>query len=263
LGRVGARRRRRRPARSGDPGEGDGIPTLGEPNFDRTDLNESDQIGLTGFKLSRIVPGEGNPSSEVDNIWFFTDENKWPERLYQQFTDPDPSVRFGPGLASNYNIAFLFASGPFDLAAGQTERFSLALAYGADLTELAARCRPCRRSTRELPFRRAADRADCDRRVGRRLRAAELGRRRRARHRPGHRTGRLRGIPIYRSTDPDFRDPKVIFTGTGSEPIYNGRPIAQFDLIDGISGYSEQSVEGWRSTSGPRAASRTPGPTTA
>ncbi len=37
-------------AETGDTGEGDGMPTAGEPNFDRTDLNESDQIGLTGFK---------------------------------------------------------------------------------------------------------------------------------------------------------------------------------------------------------------------
>ena len=36
----------------------------------------------------------------------------------------------------NYNIGFLFASGPFPLEAGRRERFSLALAYGDDLTEL-------------------------------------------------------------------------------------------------------------------------------
>ena len=41
-----------------------------------------------------------------------------------------------------------------------------------------------------------------------------------------------------------FRDPKVISTGTGSGPIGNGKPIAQFDLIDGISGFSEDMVEG-------------------
>src|SRR5688572_17413672 len=37
-----------------DTGENDGVPTAGEPNFDRTDITESDQIGLTGFKLNRI-----------------------------------------------------------------------------------------------------------------------------------------------------------------------------------------------------------------
>ena len=47
-------------------------------------------------------------------------------------------MRFDQPLASNYNIGFLFASGPFKLKAGKTERFSLALAYGADLGELRA-----------------------------------------------------------------------------------------------------------------------------
>ena len=37
-------------ANTGDSGESDGIPTDGEPNFDSTDPNESDQIGLTSFE---------------------------------------------------------------------------------------------------------------------------------------------------------------------------------------------------------------------
>ena len=40
-------------------GEGDGIPTAGEPNFDDTDLNESDQIGLTGLQDQPHRPGPG------------------------------------------------------------------------------------------------------------------------------------------------------------------------------------------------------------
>ncbi|RIK53455.1 hypothetical protein DCC62_32315 [candidate division KSB1 bacterium] len=119
-----------------DTGEGDGIPTNGETNFDRTDLHESDQIGLTGFKFNRIRAGAGNPSQDVDGIVFFDDGRNWPKRLYDQFSDPDPAKRFDPPLALNYNIGFVFASGPFTLKAGRTERFSLALAFGADLEEL-------------------------------------------------------------------------------------------------------------------------------
>jgi hypothetical protein len=33
-----------------DRGESDGMPTAGEPNFDQTDVDESDQIGLTSFE---------------------------------------------------------------------------------------------------------------------------------------------------------------------------------------------------------------------
>ena len=34
-----------------DEGEGDGLPTDGEPNFDKTDKDESDQIGLTAVSI--------------------------------------------------------------------------------------------------------------------------------------------------------------------------------------------------------------------
>jgi hypothetical protein len=119
-----------------DTGEGDGIPTAGEPNFDRTDLNESDQIGLTGFKMNRIKAGAGNPDPTTDGILFYTDANTWPARLYSKFTDPYAPARFDSALAANYNIGFLFASGPFALKAGKRERFSLALAFGSDLAEL-------------------------------------------------------------------------------------------------------------------------------
>ena len=118
-------------AETGDTGEGDGQPTNGEPNFDRTDLNESDQIGLTGFKMNRIRAGVGNPDPTADNVLFYTDNQNWPQRLYEKFTDPFVPARFDSALAANYNLGFLFASGPFTLKAGQTERFSLALAFGA------------------------------------------------------------------------------------------------------------------------------------
>ncbi|MEO8398871.1 MAG: hypothetical protein ABI550_03540, partial [Ignavibacteriaceae bacterium] len=115
-----------------DTGELDGLPTEGEPNFDKTDIDESDQIGLTGFKMNRIRAGNG--VGQVDNIIFFDNESHWPERLYKLFTSPDSS--FDAPLVLNYNIGFLFASGTFILPAGKRERFSLALGFGGDLREL-------------------------------------------------------------------------------------------------------------------------------
>src|SRR5262249_18719293 len=105
-----------------DTGEGDGIPTAAEPNFDRTDLNESDQIGLTGFKYNRIKVGEDNhdPNAGTDGVLFYTETQNWPERLYRKFTDPDSSVRFDTQVANDYNIPFLFTSAPFKLQPGQT-----------------------------------------------------------------------------------------------------------------------------------------------
>jgi hypothetical protein len=128
-----------------DAGEGDGIPTAGETNFDATDLNESDQIGLTGFKQNRIKAGQGNPDPTTDGILFYTETQNWPERLYRQFTNPDSAARYDQALAANYNIGFLFASGPFKLKPGQTERFSLALAFGGDLDALRRRVKTVQR----------------------------------------------------------------------------------------------------------------------
>jgi len=228
-----------------DSGEGDGIPTNGETNFDRTDLHESDQIGLTGFKYNRIRPGAGNPNQDVENLVFFDDGKNWPKRLYDQFTDPDPAKRFDPPLALNYNIAFLFASGPFTLRAGKTERFSLALAFGADLEELENTV-----STVQLIYNanyqfavpppmptltaEAGDgyvRLSWDDQAERGIDAVTL-------------ENDFEGYRIYRATDPEFRDPKVISTGRGTGPLGNGRPIAQFDLVNHKKGFSPQVVEG-------------------
>jgi len=230
---------------SGDTGEGDGRPTTGEPNFDRTDLNESDQIGLTGFKMNRIRAGQGNPNQETDNVLFYTDQANWPERLFTQFSDPDSTDRFDPPLAENYNIGFLFASGPFTLAAGKTERFSLALAYGGDLGEL-RRTVDVVQQIYNANYRFAVPPPlpTATAEVGDgfvRLSwddVAERG--------ADPVTGEFdfEGYRIYRSTDPEFRDPQVIMTGTGSGPIGNGRPIVQFDLVDGRTGFSDLTVEG-------------------
>ncbi|MBI5726858.1 MAG: hypothetical protein HY965_03325, partial [Ignavibacteriales bacterium] len=57
-------------------------------------------------------------------------------------------------------------------------------------------------------------------------------------------TNDFEGYKIFRSTDPAFLDPQIIYTGTGSSPIGNGRPLAQFDLANKIGGYSKTIVEG-------------------
>jgi hypothetical protein len=228
---------------TGDTGESDGRPTNGETNFDRTDIDESDQIGLTGFKMNRIRAGSGNPSTEVDQIVFFDDGKQWPRRLYNIFTNPDSS--FDAPLALNYNIGFLFASGPFVLEAGKTERFSLALGFGQNLRELRNTTKVVQQIYKAnyqfavppptptlqayagdgfvtLNWDNAAERA----------------------YDPITNNNDFEGYRIYRSTDPAFLDPQVIYTATGTRPIGNGKPLAQFDLINNISGFSQTTVEG-------------------
>ncbi len=225
-----------------DPGEGDGIPTSGEPNFDRTDLHESDQIGLTGFKMNRIRAPAGQAT---DNIVFYDDSNHWPQKLYEQFSNPDPAQRFDNTQVRNYNIGFLFASGPFTLRSGRTERFSLALAYGADLLELRETVRVVQRIyNANYQFATPPNLPTVTAESGdgyARLSWDDLAERGAD---PVTLENDFEGYRVYRSTDPDFRDPRVIVTGRGTGPIGNGKPIAQFDLVNDRKGFSKQVVEG-------------------
>ena len=232
-------------AETQDQGEGNLMPDAGEPNFDRTDLNESDQIGLTGFKMNRIKPGEDNPDRTTDGILFYTDDQNWPSRLYRKFTDPNPAARFDSALASNYNIAFLFASGPFRLAAGKTERFSLALAYGADLIELRETVHTVQliyNANYQFAVPPPAPTVTAEGGDGF-VRLSWTDESERA-FDPVTDEYDFEGYRIYRSTDPDFLDARVVTDGRGTDYIGNGRPIAQFDLADAKRGYSRKTIRG-------------------
>jgi hypothetical protein len=226
-----------------DTGEEDGRPTNGEPNFDRTDIDESDMIGLTGFKMNRIRAGVGNPSTEVDQIVFFDDGRNWPRRLFNIFTDPDSA--FDVPLVLNYNIGFLFASGPFILDIGTTERFSLAMGFGQDLRELRVTTQVVQQIYKaNYQFAVPPPMPVVEAYAGDGFVTLTWGNISERAFDPITSENDFEGYRIYRSTDPTFLDPQVILTGTGTRPIGNGRPIAQFDLINGISGFSQTTVEG-------------------
>jgi len=230
---------------TGDTGEGDGIPTAGEPHFDQTDKDESDQIGLTGFKMNRIKAGEGNPNPATDDILFYTDSHLWPQRLWQHFTDLNPAARFDSAVASNYNIGFLFASGPFKLPPGAHERFSLALGYGQDLTELRETVRTVQliyNANYQFAVPPSTPTVSGEAGDGYvRLSWDDVAERSLD---PVTNEFDFEGYRIYRSTDPEFRDPQVVATGSNSLWLPNGKPTAQFDLKDGKAGWSRKTIGG-------------------
>jgi hypothetical protein len=223
-----------------DLGEGDGIPTAGEPDFDQTDKDESDQIGLTGFQMNRIKGP--SPADPVDAIVFF---GIWPPVLYQKWTDPVPANRFDVPVVLNYNIAFLFASGTFRLPPGDHERFSLALAYGGDLSELKTVVRTVQQIYNANyqfavpPPIPTATAETGDHYV--RVMWTDVSERGID---PVTRKNDFEGYRVYRSTDPEFRDPRVITNALGTDKFGNGVPMAQFDLVNGIKGFSNQQIEG-------------------
>lgn len=103
-----------------DFGQGDGFPTNGEPNFDATDVHESDLIGLTSTSVYQL--GDGGTGGG----WPKDDEQMW-NRL--QAANFDTSLQ-------NANISLTMGSGPFLLNSGATQRISSALIFGDDFEDL-------------------------------------------------------------------------------------------------------------------------------
>ncbi|MEJ2614665.1 MAG: hypothetical protein P8Z35_06890 [Ignavibacteriaceae bacterium] len=96
-----------------DMGEGDGKPTAGEPHFDKTDVNESDQIGLTSFNFFNQTASPPMNNNEI--LW---------NRMKPGYFDVIPLLP--------QDGDFIYSSGYFPLLPYRTERFSLALVFGAD-----------------------------------------------------------------------------------------------------------------------------------
>ena len=96
-----------------DMGENDGMPTAGEPHFDKTDVNESDQIGLTSFNFFNQT--QSPPMNNNETLW---------NRMLPGYFDVIPALP--------QDGDFIYSSGYFPLLANHTERFSLALVFGAD-----------------------------------------------------------------------------------------------------------------------------------
>ncbi len=231
-----------------DGSEGNGLPDVGEPNFGKTDPDESDQIGLTGFKMNRIGPGKGNPSTEVDDIQFAMGLGRiqnWPQRLYEMFSSSDPATRFDASVVINYNIGFLFASGPFTLKSERTERFSLALAFGDDLGELRRTVAVVQAIyNANYQFSTPPPTPTVKAEAGDRYVQLTWDDVAENATNPIVGYNAFEGYRIYRSTDPEFLDTKVILTARGTTMGGNGKPMAQFDKKDGRQGFTVTTVEG-------------------
>jgi hypothetical protein len=186
----------------------------------------------------------GQPGPDRGRCLFYTDAQTWPARLYQKFSDPYAPARFDSALAANYNIGFLFASGPFTLLAGQHERFSLALAFGADLNELKSTVATVQQIyNANYQFAVPPPMPTLAAEAGDGFVACRGTTWRSAAWTPSPVLNDFEGYRIYRSTDPEFRDPQILTTGQGAD-IGLKKPTRIFDLADGRRGYSQKAVEG-------------------
>lgn len=206
-----------------DEGEGDGIPTQGEPNFGMTDIDESDQIGLTSVDI--FATHEIEPKDD-EEIWNSMADFTFNSELQQSLT------------------SLIYGSGPIALPAGETRDFSIAMVFGENLDDLIRN-----KNTVQLIYN--SNYSFFSPPLKPRLKAI-----------PGDAKVTLywdrraeesvdvflnfkkdfEGYKIYRSTDPSFLEIKVVTDAYGNSVFRI--PLATFDLIDGITGPDPVTVAG-------------------
>jgi hypothetical protein len=214
-----------------DKGEKDGRPTPGEPHFDKTDVNESDMVGLTSFNL---YPW-GNDYRQWDD-----------EKMWQIFT-PGSFITSAVG-----NVELSYGSGYFPLLPNSTERFSIGY--------IAASAEPTGQDTAQLyrtkanvskayelnyNFAKAPDIPTVKAVAGdhkvtlfwdsnAELSVDPIS------SDPGGKD--FEGYKIYRSTDPGWNDATPITDGYGG--VIFRKPIVQFDLNNGVKGFAQIPTQG-------------------
>jgi hypothetical protein len=209
---------------TGDTGEGDGLPSPGEPHFDATDKDESDQIGLTAFDVFYIGTG----------VAFYKDEEIWNRISYSHF---DTQLQNG-------NIAFLFGSGQFPLAPQQTERFSVCLIFGENQDDIFRNKQVVQTIYNENynfarpPEKPKVQAVASDKRVTLYWDdAAEM-----SYDVFSDPPWDFEGYKIYRSTDPGFLDARIITNAFGEKSFY--QPVAQFDIRNSVEGFFPLELQG-------------------
>jgi hypothetical protein len=216
-----------------DFGENDGLKTAGvklsdgtvdplrpgEPNFELTDLDESDQIGLTSFRSWR-----------------------WTERLLRD--DEATWYLLDSGFVDNSipnfsDVIFLYGSGRIRLnksgSDGSIKRFSIALLMGVDLNDLLTTAQTVQLIyNQNYQFYRPPDKPTVTAVPGDKKVTLYWDNIAESSVDPiaGH---DFEGYVIYRSTDPQFADINTITDGKGTsllyEPLKNSLGVeARFDV---------------------------------
>lgn len=222
-----------------DEGEGDGRPTIGignlpgEPNFGKTDKDESDQIGLTGFEIFPV------------HYYELTNEKQnWD--VFRQSRNPNDDP---PSPVVGGNLGMFFASGPFKLEAGQTENYSMALLFADDLETLARRKRTVQNIyNNDYRFAIPPNKPTLTATPGDGKVTLRWDDHAEKSWDPFLQEYDFEGYQIYRSTEAKFREALTITNAYGDEFYYlpmslDGR-LAQFDLVNEYQGLHPVDEEG-------------------
>jgi hypothetical protein len=210
-----------------DLGEGDGVPTPGETNFDQTDISETDMLGLTSFTLYNWP-----------DIPLYDDQVVW-DNIKPGFLDD---------LLQTTNVELLYGSGYFPMKPDQIQRLSIGLMCGIDLEDFLENKSWVSRAYDENYNFSKAPRIPTltavagDNRVTLYWDSIAEDTTNATFKDPV--TGwDFEGYRIYRSTDPGFNDMKKITDGKGTESSARWF-LAQFDIENDYEGYATVPVKG-------------------
>jgi len=221
-----------------DGTEGNGKPDQGEPNFGILDKDESDQLGLTGFAIYAVHLYELN-----------RDEENW--QVLSALPTPHGQSLVGVNLA-NYFSSYLFSmQGRNTYSAsvgtlqetGETERFSMGLIFGIDQDDLFRRKRTVQQIyNANYRFAKPPDKPIVKAIPGDGRVTLYWDNRAELTFDAFYQKYNFEGYRIYRATDPNFLETKIITDAYGKATFR--QPIAQFDLIDGVEGLHPIDVNG-------------------
>lgn len=207
------------PGPDSDGTEANGVPDPGEPNFEFTDNDEIDQIGLTNM----VIRTPSDFDSDLDD-----DELFW-----NDYIQPVPESQFIIPTETA-DIIYVYSSGKVAINQQSAQRFSIAFFCGNDFDDMLRNKRTMQNiydsdyNFAKPPRRPFLTAVAGDSKVT--LVWDESAQNSR---------DPIYGFDfemykIYKSTDPEFNDIKTITDAFGNPLLWE--PIAQFDLNNGLSG---------------------------
>ena len=200
-----------------------------EPNFGLRDISESDQIGLSSFHAAVYTNSLPNVPLNDPLMW--------------EWLSADTINTAQELLAEAGDNIFNFGTGPLSLKVGESQRFSMAILFGNDLQDLVLNAET---STKILeadyrfaqpPAKPIVSVVPGDGRV-----TLYWDTRAEESIDPLSGVKDFQGYKIYRSRDYTFSDVYTITDGKGNP--FLGKGIAQFDVVDSLSGYHPVEYEG-------------------
>ncbi|MBD3288054.1 hypothetical protein GF337_04560 [candidate division KSB1 bacterium] len=212
-----------------DGTEANGIPDAGEPNFEHTDNDESDQVGLTSWVLRAV-------NSRMAN-----DDEFWRVELIPG------TFQIEPGYTGDISWTYGCGYVPIETGKSGTQRYAIACLFGNDEQDIFRNKR-----TMQLIYDSDYNFAKPPRKpnlaaVGADNKVILTWDNLAEQSRDPIYGNDFEGYKIYKSTDPAFDDIKTI-TDAFNNPLFY-QPLVQFDLVDSLFGAHPITLGGEGGTS--------------